>query len=111
MGYKFQFITLAGFHALNLSMFDLAKAYGETGMTAFAALQAEELQRAAKAGYRAVKHQAFVGVGYFDQVAQTIAAGMASTTAFHGSTEEEQFESPSALAQLRPAAAAGTSAV
>jgi isocitrate lyase len=98
MGYKFQFITLAGFHALNLSMFDLAKAYGETGMTAFAALQAEELQRAAGSGYRAVKHQAFVGVGYFDQVAQTIASGMASTTAFHGSTEEEQFEHATALA-------------
>jgi isocitrate lyase len=79
-------------------MFDLAQAYSESGMTAFAALQAEELQRAAGAGYRAVKHQAFVGVGYFDQVAQTISSGTASTTAFHGSTEEEQFESPRALA-------------
>src|SRR5262249_47328346 len=97
MGYKFQFITLAGFHSLNLAMFDLAKGYSATGMTAFAALQAAELQRAAEAGYRAVKHQAFVGVGYFDQVAQTIAAGMASTTALHGSTEEEQFEHTPAL--------------
>jgi len=111
MGYKFQFITLAGFHALNLSMFDLAQGYRETGMSAFAALQAVELQRAAAAGYRAVKHQAFVGVGYFDEVAQAIASGMASTTAFHGSTEEEQFESPSPVAARRPTAAAGTRAV
>jgi isocitrate lyase len=102
MGYKFQFITLAGFHALNLSMFDLAKAYGQTGMTAFAALQAAELERAASAGYRAVKHQAFVGVGYFDQVAQTIAAGMASTTALHGSTEEEQFQHATAMVAKYP---------
>ncbi len=93
MGYKFQFITLAGFHALNLSMFELARGYRDTGMTAYAALQAREFEREADAGYRATKHQRFVGTGYFDQVAQTIACGDASTTALCGSTEEAQFES------------------
>jgi isocitrate lyase len=91
MGYKFQFITLAGFHALNLSMFELARGYRESGMTAYAALQAQEFEREA-AGYRATKHQRFVGTGYFDEIAQTIAGGVASTTALSGSTEEEQFE-------------------
>ena len=91
MGYKFQFITLAGFHALNLAMFDLARAYRETGMAAYAKLQASEFQREAEAGYHAVKHQRFVGTGYFDQVAQCVAGGQASTTALTGSTEEEQF--------------------
>jgi isocitrate lyase len=94
MGYRFQFITLAGFHALNLSMFDLARAYCDRGMTAFAGVQAAELEREANHGYRAVKHQCFVGTGYFDQVAQTVSAGKASTTALAGSTEQEQFESP-----------------
>ena len=91
MGYKFQFITLAGFHALNLSMFELARAYREQGMTAYAALQEREFAREADAGYRATKHQRFVGTGYFDQVSQTIAGGNSSTTALSGSTEEEQF--------------------
>jgi len=90
MGYKFQFITLAGFHALNLSMFELAHGYREKGMTAYAQLQQTELQRE-EAGYHATKHQRFVGTGYFDQVAQCIAGGTASTTALTGSTEEEQF--------------------
>jgi isocitrate lyase len=90
MGYKFQFITLAGFHALNLSMFELARGYREEGMTAYARLQQTEFQRE-KAGYHATKHQRFVGTGYFDQVAQCIAGGAASTTALTGSTEEAQF--------------------
>jgi isocitrate lyase len=90
MGYKYQFITLAGFHALNLSMFELARGYRESGMTAYARLQEAEFERQ-QAGYHAVKHQSFVGTGYFDQVAQCIAGGQASTTALAGSTEEAQF--------------------
>jgi isocitrate lyase len=90
IGYKFQFITLAGFHALNLSMFELARGYREEGMTAYARLQQLEFQRE-KAGYHATKHQRFVGTGYFDQVAQCIASGASSTTALTGSTEEAQF--------------------
>jgi isocitrate lyase len=91
MGYKFQFITLAGFHSLNLGMFELARDYRQRGMTAYSRLQEEEFARESDSGYRAVKHQAFVGTGYFDTVAQTIACGAASTTALSGSTEEEQF--------------------
>ena len=96
MGYKFQFITLAGFHALNLSMFELARGYRTSGMTAYAALQEQEFAREADAGYRAAKHQRFVGTGYFDEVAQTIACGYSSTTALCGSTEESQFASQGA---------------
>jgi isocitrate lyase len=92
MGYKFQFVTLAGFHALNLAMFELARAYKETGMAAYSRLQEREFENERLAGYRAVKHQAFVGTGYFDRIAQTVSQGAASTTALHGSTEEEQFE-------------------
>jgi isocitrate lyase len=91
MGYKFQFVTLAGFHALNLSMFELARAYQESGMTAYSRLQEREFENERLAGYRAVKHQSFVGTGYFDQVAQAITSGAASTAALAGSTEEEQF--------------------
>lgn len=91
MGYKFQFITLAGFHALNLGMFELAQGYREIGMTAYARLQEIEFEREADSGYRAVKHQAFVGTGYFDAIAQAITGGTSSTTALTGSTEEEQF--------------------
>jgi isocitrate lyase len=91
MGYKFQFVTLAGFHVLNLSMFDLASAYRTSGMAAYAQVQEAEFVRQATAGYGAVKHQRFVGTGYFDQVAQCVATGKASTTALTGSTEEEQF--------------------
>jgi isocitrate lyase len=98
MGYRFQFITLAGFHALNLSMFDLARAYQDTDMAAYAAFQASEFRREAETGYRAVKHQRFVGTGYFDRVAQCIAGGQSSTTALIGSTEEEQFTAPVAVA-------------
>ncbi|HEX8924712.1 MAG TPA: isocitrate lyase [Terriglobales bacterium] len=91
MGYKFQFITLAGWHALNYSIFDLAKGYAQSGMTAYSKLQEQEFRAEAEDGYRAVKHQQFVGTGYFDDVTQTIAAGTSSTTALSGSTEEEQF--------------------
>ena len=91
MGYKFQFVTLAGFHTINLSMFELAKGYKESGMAAYSKVQVQEFDREHDSGYRAVKHQSFVGTGYFDAVAQAIAHGQASTTALHGSTEEEQF--------------------
>jgi isocitrate lyase len=91
MGYKFQFVTLAGFHALNLSMFELAQAYRESGMTAYSRLQEREFENERLAGYRAVKHQKFVGAGYFDEVTQVLSQGHASTAALAGSTEEEQF--------------------
>ena len=90
MGYKFQFVTLAGFHALNYSMFELARGYAEEDMAAYARLQEREFALEDE-GYRAAKHQSFVGAGYFDDVAQVIAGGAASTTALGGSTEEEQF--------------------
>jgi isocitrate lyase len=92
MGYKFQFITLAGFHLINLSMFNLAGAYKEAGMAAYASVQQAEFAREAESGYRAVKHQRFVGTGYFDRVSQCVATGKSSTTALSGSTEEDQFE-------------------
>jgi isocitrate lyase len=91
MGYKFQFVTLAGFHALNLAMFDLAREYAKEGMAAYARLQDAEFDRQERFGYAAVKHQRFVGTGYFDAVAQAVAAGHSSTVALAGSTEEEQF--------------------
>jgi isocitrate lyase len=91
MGYKFQFVTLAGFHALNLSMFELARGYKLSGMTAYTRLQEKEFSREAEYGYEAVKHQRFVGTGYFDQVQQVISEGLSSTTALAGSTESEQF--------------------
>jgi isocitrate lyase len=100
MGYKFQFITLAGFHALNYAIFDLARGYRQSGMTAYSELQEREFAAEKDHGYRAVKHQQFVGTGYFDDVTQVIASGGASTTALTGSTEEEQFH-PAEIA--RPA--------
>ena len=90
MGYKFQFVTLAGFHALNHSMFELARAYKEEGMTAYSRLQQSEFA-AEKNGYTATKHQREVGTGYFDEVAKVISAGEASTIALEGSTEAAQF--------------------
>ena len=90
MGYKFQFITLAGFHSLNYGMFDLAHGYARRQMSAFVELQEREFA-AAERGFTAVKHQREVGTGYFDTVTQTIQAGTSSTTALKGSTEEEQF--------------------
>jgi isocitrate lyase len=92
MGYKFQFVTLAGFHALNFAMFQLASGYRDRGMSAYAQLQSQEFELEREAGYRAVKHQSFVGTGYFDAVATTVASGTASTLALTGSTEEEQFQ-------------------
>ena len=91
MGYKFQFVTLAGFHALNLSMFELARSYNENGMTAYCRLQEKEFSCERTHGYEAVKHQRFVGTGYFDAVQQAISAGTASTTALQNSTETAQF--------------------
>src|SRR5262249_8430878 len=96
MGYKFQFVTLAGFHVLNLSMFALAKTYHERDMAAYASLQQGGSAFQANAGYGAVKHQRFVGTGYFDQIAQCVASGQASTPALTGSTEEAQFAAPAA---------------
>lgn len=90
MGYKFQFITLAGFHALNFSMFKLAHGYARRQMTAFVELQEAEFA-AAERGFTAVKHQREVGTGYFDAVTQCIQNGQSSTTALHGSTENAQF--------------------
>ena len=90
MGYKFQFVTLAGFHALNYSMFHLARGYGERGMAAYSELQEAEFA-AEPVGYTAIKHQHEVGTGYFDDVAQVISGGESSTTALSGSTEKEQF--------------------
>jgi isocitrate lyase len=90
MGYKFQFVTLAGFHTLNYSMFMLARAYRDRGMAAYAELQEAEIV-AEKRGYTATKHQHEVGTGYFDAVAHIIAGGESSTTALAGSTETEQF--------------------
>ncbi len=90
MGYKFQFITLAGFHALNTAMFELALAYKERGMAGYSELQEREFALQAK-GFRAVKHQSFVGTGYFDAVQTVVTAGHSSTTALAGSTEAEQF--------------------
>ena len=92
MGYKFQFVTLAGFHALNLSMFELAREYAQAGMSAYVRLQEAEFRQTEKYAYSAVRHQRFVGAGYFDKIAQTVAQGTSSTTALTGSTEADQFE-------------------
>ena len=90
MGYKFQFVTLAGFHALNYGMFDLARQYRERGMAAYADFQETEFS-AERDGYTATRHQREVGTGYFDQVAEVISGGKASTLALEGSTEKAQF--------------------
>ncbi|MFD1818718.1 isocitrate lyase [Pseudarcicella hirudinis] len=90
LGYKFQFITLAGFHALNTSMFELSNAYVKKGMAGFSELQQREFALQSE-GFKAIKHQAFVGTGYFDAVQNTVTSGLSSTGALRGSTEEEQF--------------------
>ena len=100
MGYRFQFVTLAGFHALNLSMFELAHEYALSGMSAYSQLQQREFDFASRLGYGAVKHQRFVGTGYFDEVANLIAAGRNSIGALRGSTEEEQFETTTVLEDM-----------
>jgi len=92
MGYKFQFVTLSAFHALNHAMFTLAQDYKERGMAAYADLQSREFA-AARDGYEAVKHQEFVGVGYFDEITQIVHGGRSSTVALEGSTEKAQFVS------------------
>jgi len=91
MGYKFQFITLAGFHTLNASMYELAHGYAREGMSAFVRVQEREFQMEKEIGFKAIKHQRFVGAGYFDQVQMTVTGGDVSTAALKGSTEEEQF--------------------
>lgn len=90
MGYKFQFVTLAGFHSLNVSMFELARGYSERGMAAYSELQEQEFAAEAH-GYAAVKHQRFVGAGYFDEVTRVVAGVDSRVTALTGSTEEQQF--------------------
>ncbi|HEY8716871.1 MAG TPA: isocitrate lyase, partial [Candidatus Acidoferrum sp.] len=97
MGYKFQFVTLAGFHSLNMSMFNLARGYAAAGMTAYSKLQQEEFA-AQELGYKAVTHQRFVGTGYFDEIAQVVSGGSSSTTALAGSTETEQFHGSEKIA-------------
>jgi isocitrate/methylisocitrate lyase len=92
MGYKFQFVTLAGWHALNAGMFELAHAYGKEGMLAYSRLQEHEFQMERDWGYRAAKHQSFVGAGYFDEIQIAVTGEGISTTALKGSTEEAQFE-------------------
>ncbi len=91
MGYKFQFVTLAGFHSLNLSMFDLADGYRDRGMAAYSEMQQREFAAEAR-GFTATRHQREVGTGYFDQVAMTISGGQSSTTAMGESTEHDQFK-------------------
>jgi isocitrate lyase len=93
LGYRFQFVTLAGFHTLNLSMFQLASSYAAGGMTAYAELQDQEFA-ARERGYRATEHQAFVGTEFFDAVSQVISGGTSSTLAMNGSTEREQIADP-----------------
>lgn len=94
MGYKFQFVTLAGFHSLNFGMFELARGYKDRGMAAYSELQQAEFS-AEQHGYTATRHQREVGTGYFDEVSLVISGGQSSTTALTGSTEAEQFEAPS----------------
>src|SRR3954469_16772185 len=108
MGYKFQFVTLAGFHSLNYGMFDLARRYSKEGIAADAPVQDAELVGGG-VGYTATKHQREVGTGYFDSVTQVIQGGRSSVTALTGSTEEEQFyptATPIAPARSEQAAAA-----
>ena len=90
MGYRYQFITLAGWHSLNLGMFELSRAYCSEGMYAYSKVQQREFDQEVN-GFRAAKHQAFVGTGYFDAVQMTISSGETSTTAMEGSTESDQF--------------------
>ena len=93
MGYKFQFVTLAGFHSLNHGMFELARGYAERGMSAYCELQEAEFESENR-GYTATRHQREVGTGYFDIVNMTITGGAASTTAMSELTETAQFDSP-----------------
>jgi isocitrate lyase len=103
MGYRFQFITLAGFHTLNSSMFDLAWNYARNGMSAFVKVQEREFEMEREMGFRAIKHQSFVGAGYFDTVQTTVTGGNVSTSALKGSTEEQQFSGNGNGAHEKPA--------
>jgi isocitrate lyase len=103
MGYKFQFITLAGFHALNFSMFRLAHEYRTAHMSAYVKLQQDEFASEAL-GYTATRHQREVGAGYFDAIAQAVSAGASSITALSGSTEEQQFEAADAPGRVKHSA-------
>ena len=91
LGYKFQFVTLAGWHATNMSAFELARGFAREGMSAYSRLQEQEFG-AESQGYTAVKHQREVGAGYFDELIMTVTGGESSTTALTGSTEEQQFK-------------------
>ena len=104
LGYKYQFVTLAGFHSLNAGMFELAKDYARTGMTAYANLQEREFSMSSADGYSAVRHQRFVGTGYFDAVQTTITSGRSATKAMEGSTETAQFSEEAAAADGEAAA-------
>ena len=103
MDYKFQFITLAGFHALNMAMFELARGYKESGMTAYCRLQEQEFESERLYGYAAVKHQHFVGTGYFDAVQQVVSGGKSSTVALEDSTEAAQFGNSKGEQEREPA--------
>ena len=103
LGYKFQFVTLSAFHALNHAMFELAREYRDKGMAAYAELQGREFA-SERDGYAAVRHQEFVGVGYFDEITQIATGGVSSVTAMEGSTEQQQFREP----ERRPATAGGS---
>ena len=101
LGYRFQFVTLAGFHALNHSMFELSRAYRERGMSGYVALQEAEFDSEA-AGYTATRHQREVGTGYFDEVKQAIDGGVSSTLALEGSTERAQFDASGIASREAP---------
>lgn len=92
LGYKFQFVTLAGFHTLNASMFELAHTYNQKGMSAYSDLQQKEFEMEKQWGYKAIKHQTFVGAGYYDELLSAVTEGRASTYSLKGSTEEQQFK-------------------
>ena len=102
MGYKFQFVTLAGFHSLNHGMFELARGYKAEGMAAYSRLQQAEFA-SEKHGYSATRHQREVGTGYFDLVSTTITGGTSSTTALHDSTEAAQFKAHGSDVQIQAA--------
>jgi isocitrate lyase len=99
MGYRFQFVTLAGFHSLNLSMFELAKGYARRGIGAYSEMQEREFAMQSE-GFTAVRHQHEVGTSYFDAVAMAVSGGKSSTTAMSGSTEHAQFHNRRAAAEL-----------
>jgi isocitrate lyase len=102
MGYKFQFVTLAGFHTLNASMFELAQEYSLDGMAAYSRFQQHEFELESRYGYKAIKHQSFVGAGYFDEILMTATSGQSTTAALKGSTEEAQFEPETYNEEIMP---------